>query len=52
MPKEKVEDSVDFRDLRIAIAHKFAHLKEVMLYLPIAERDRPFMSCESEQRGW
>lgn len=30
MPKEKVEDSVEFRGLRIAIAHKFAHLKEVL----------------------
>ena len=49
MPKEKVEDSVDFRDLRIAIAHKFAYIKEVMLYLPITERNRLLMSCESDK---
>jgi hypothetical protein len=52
MPKEKVEDSVDFRGLCIAIAHKFAHLKEVLLYLSIEGHYRFLMLWQSDKKGW
>ena len=49
VPKEKVEDSVDLHGLRIASAHKFAQLKEVLLYLSIEGHCRFLMPSQSDK---